>query len=43
MLDFLGEKLFLRQLTNNFKWVDYPLTDNGDFHKTPVIKLQAIK
>ena len=43
VLDFLGEKLFLRQSTNNLRWVDYLPTDNGDFHKTQVIKLQEMK
>lgn len=43
MLDFLGEKLFLRHSTNNFRRVGYPPTDNGDFHKTQVIKLQEMK
>lgn len=43
MLDFLGEKLLLRHSTNNFRWVGYPPTDNGDFHKTQVIKLQEMK
>lgn len=43
MLDFLREKLFLRQSTNNFRWVEYLPTDNGDFHKTQVIKLQEMK
>lgn len=43
MLDFLGEKLFLRQSANNFRWVDFPLTNSGEFYKTRVIKLQEMK
>lgn len=39
VLDFLREKLFLRQSTNNLRWVDYLLT-NRDFHKTQVMKLK---
>ena len=33
----------ISQSTNNFRWVDYPPTDNGDLHKTQVIKLQEMK
>lgn len=43
MLNFLGEKLVLRQSRNNFRWVGYPLTDDRDFCTTQVIKLQEMK
>ena len=43
MLDFLREKLFLRQSTNDLILVNHPQADNGDFHKIQVVKLQEMK